>query len=239
MNVLTTGASGRIPLTPVRPLLALTLLCAGLAPGGAAYAQKPEERTAFELGARAGVSFPFGQASAGKNLSDLVGPAFPFTFEAGVRLFGRYELAAVGQYAIGTVNSTSSSGCYTGSNACTSSIGQIGVEFLYHPLGLARIDPFIGVGLGYEWLVVRATVQKKNYDLALGGWNWAVVQGGVEFPVGKLFRVGPYALVSVGQYVASDYTVPTANGPVSGSSPIANPAVHLWLSVGIRMVVLP
>jgi hypothetical protein len=198
-----------------------------------------DERTAFEIGARAGFSFPLGDSTQGKPLSDEVGPSFPLTFELGARLFGRYELAAVGEYAIGSVNSTTSSGCYTGNNACTASTGQVGGEFIYHPLGLAAVDPFFGVGSTYEWLIIRATVQGKDYNVSLGGWNWVVVQTGVEFPLGKLVRVGPYFLASVGQYDNSSYSIPPPVGPISGSAPILHPAVHLWLSVGIRLVVLP
>jgi hypothetical protein len=222
----------------LRSLPATVLLCALLAPLGRAHAQE-EQRTAFEAGLRVGVAFPFGDSSAGKALSDLVGPSFPFTFELGVRLFGRYELAVVGQYALGSVNTTTSAGCYTGSNACSASSGQLGLEFVYHPLGLEAIDPFVGVGAGYEWLPIRATVQGRNYDLSLGGWNWVQVQAGVEFALGRLIRVGPFTALSVGQYDTVSYTVPTASGPLSGSGPVANPAVHLWLSIGLRAVVLP
>jgi len=221
-------------------LRATPLLCAilTLAPLGSVRGQEVD-RTAFEAGARLGVNFPFGQSSAGKSLSTNVGPAFALSVELGVRLLGRYELAVVGLYALGTVNTTTSAGCYTGSNACTAATGELGLEFIYHPLGLAAVDPFVGVGGGYEWLPIWATVSGRNYNLALGGWNWVQVQGGVEFAVGKLVRVGPYLALSVGEYDTVSYTVPTASGPLSGSGAVANPAAHLWLSVGMRAVVLP
>jgi hypothetical protein len=224
----------------VRNGLGLTVLLAVLFPGWArAQAPRDEERTTFEAGFRAGVGFPLGNLSSGKKLTDWVTLALPLTFELGARIFGKYEIAAMGQYAIGAVDSTTGSGCYTGNNACSASIGQIGVEFLYHPLGLAAVDPFIGVGVGYEWLVVRATVEGRNYDQALGGFNWAILQGGVDLSLGKGFRVGPYGLVSLGQYQSSNFTVPTPSGPQSGSTSIANPAVHLWLSVGLRLLFAP
>jgi hypothetical protein len=216
--------------------LCVTLLWAGLVH---AQGNSEEERTAFEAGVRAGVGFPVGQLSSGKNLSDWVRLTLPLTFELGARLFGRYELAAVGQYAIGNVNSTSGSGCYTGNNACSASVGQIGVEFLYHPLGLSRIDPYVGVGVGYEWLVIRATVQGKNYDQAFGGGNWAVLQSGVDFSLGRVVHLGPYILASLAQYQTSNYTVPTPSGPQSGSSSVEHPAIHVWLSVGLRLMVIP
>jgi len=219
---------------------ATLLLCAilPLAPPGSARAQEVD-RTAFEVGARVGVNFPFGESSAGKSLATNVGPAYAFTLEAGVRLFGRYELAVVGLYALGTVNTTTSQGCYTGSNSCTAATGEVGLEFIYHPLGLAPVDPFVGVGAGYEWLPIWATVSGRDYNLTLRGWNWVQVQGGVEFPVGQLVRVGPFVALSVGEYDSVSYNVPTASGPLAGFGPIDNPGVHLWLSVGFRVVVLP
>jgi hypothetical protein len=220
--------------------LSCTLLVTVLGTGLVHAQGSPErERTAFEAGVGAGIGFPVGQLSSGKNLSDWVGLTFPLTFELGARLFGRYELIAVGQYSIGTVNSTSGSGCYTGNNACSASIGQIGVEFLYHPLGLARVDPYVGVGLGYEWLVIRATVQGKNYDQSFGGGNWAVLQSGVDFSLGSVVHLGPFLLASIGQYQTSNYTVPTAGGPQSGSSAVEHPAIHVWLSVGLRLMIIP
>lgn len=215
------------------------MLGTALAAAPVAAAEQAEDRTAFEMGARAGVSYPLGDSISGKALADQVGPSFPLTFELGVRLLGRYELALVGQYALGTISSTNASGCYTGNNACSSSVGQVGLEFLYHPLGLVKVDPFVGVGFGYEWLLARATISGKNNDLAVSGWNWVVLQTGVEFGVSNLFRIGPYALLSVGQYQNSSYTVIVGGVPMSGTSPIANPAVHLWLSVGVRLVLLP
>lgn len=220
----------------LRTTLGLSLVLALLGPGPAhAQRRADEERTVFLAGVRAGLGYPLGQSSAGKRMSDWVGLSFPLSFELGARLFGRYELAAVGQYAIGIPSSTSGSGCYSGNNACTASIGQIGIEFLYHPLGLSAVDPYVGVGTGFEWLVVRASVQGSNYDQALGGWNWVVLQGGVDFPLGQALRLGPYVLASVGQYQSSNFTVPTPGGPQSGSSSVAHPAVHFWLSLGLRL----
>ena len=226
-------------LTAVRTAFGLILVLAVLGPGPAqAQARPDEERTVFVAAVRAGLGFPLGQSSSGKRMSDWVGLSFPLTFELGARLFGRYELAAVGQYAVGLANSSSGSGCYSGNNACTASIGQIGVQFLYHPLGLVAVDPFVGVGTGFEWLVVRAAVQGRNYDQALGGFTWVVLQSGVDFSLARAVRLGPYVLASVGQYQSSNFTVPTPNGPQSGSSSVSNPAAHFWLSAGVRLVLV-
>lgn len=239
LNRFAPGDVGSIVLAVPSTLKLVVLLGTTLALPSASWAQQAEDRTAFEAGARAGVSYPLGNSISGKALSDQVGPSFPLTFELGVRLLGRYELALVGQYALGTISSTNASGCYTGNNACSSSVGQLGLEFLYHPLGLVKVDPFVGVGFGYEWLIARATISGKNNDLAVSGWNWVVLQTGVEFGVSSFFRVGPYALLSIGQYQNSSYTVIIGGVPQSGTSSIANPAVHLWLSVGIRLVLMP
>ena len=216
------------------------LLLAVLSPGEARAEAKPEERTAFLMSAAAGVGLPLGEAYAGKPLADWLSVAFPLTFELGTRILGRYELAVTGTYSLGVARSTGASGCYNASNGCSASVGQVGLAFLWHPLGLTAVDPYLGVGVGYEWLEIRATVQGKNFDQSFGGWNVTMLQGGVDFSLGGAFTVGPYVQASLGEYLTSSYTVPTQGGGVqSGSSSVANPAVHFWLAVGVRLVVIP
>jgi hypothetical protein len=101
---------------------------------------------------------------------------------------------------------------------------RVGGEVLIHPLGNAPVDPWFGVGTGFEWLSVSDTP-----GVTFSGFEFFNLQLGIDFALGSVVRLGPYASFSMGQY--------TSFSPAPMSS--TDSTTHEWLTFGVRFVILP
>lgn len=177
----------------------------------------------FELAFRASVAVPAGNVSENSSLSQVVGLQFPLALDVGYR-FGPYVfVGATGQYAFGTLGSLS---CDP-SASCSQSGGQVGAEVLLHPLGRPAIDPWFGLGFGFEWLILTESSGGQSLDLSLGGFDFLLVTAGVEFAVGPI-RLGPFVGFTMGEYTH-----------LTSGQVVTNKALHFWLSAGIKVTVFP
>jgi hypothetical protein len=226
------GTGGATP-TPWRRLATLVCALALVLTAGTAHAAgengvaEGPSATGWELGFRTGVIFPAGELSPGAALSIGVGVEFPIIIDIGYRLNRHLFLGVVGQYAIGTVGSGS---CPSG-QSCLVMNGRIGPELQVHPLGrTGRVDPWFGLGFGYEWQLYSISGSGSSDTLTVSGFDFLNVDIGVDFPVGKV-HLGPYVGFTLGQYDhASDSTM---------SDSIDAKALHYWFSVGIKLTVFP
>jgi hypothetical protein len=191
-------------------------------------AEPPSDRfsTKLDLALRLGFALPLGTASTSapqtlngaSNLADFAGFVVPVGIDAGVRISGVVFIGGYFQY--GLFGSPSQSYCTV--SGCTSTTLRIGGEVLIHPLGNAPIDPWFGVGSGYEWLNVNDTP-----GVTLSGFEFFNLQVGLDFALGSVVRLGPYVSFSMGEYTNSTTLAGTGS------------PTHEWLTFGVRFVVLP
>jgi hypothetical protein len=208
-------------------VLALMLTAGTARAGEETLVAEGPPATGWELAFRTGVIFPAGELSPGAALSIGVGVQFPIIIDVGYRLNRHLFLGVVGQYAIGTVGSGS---CPSG-QSCLEMNGRIGPELQVHPLGrTGRVDPWFGLGFGYEWQIYSLSGSGASDTLTVSGFDFLNVDIGVDFPVGKV-HLGPYVGFTLGQYDhASD----------SGqSASIDSKALHYWFAVGIKLTLFP
>ena len=115
----------------------------------------------------------------------------------------------------------------------------------------AVVDPWIGLGLGYESLSyrtlssvmvtdemgqqdsvnVRATERFAGPEL--------LVHGGVDFQVEDALRVGPFAALSVGQYTTDSFDCQPDNPACPSGNSVDGGALHGWISIGVRGAYTP
>lgn len=190
----------------------------------------------FEGAFRASVALPFGNLAAysyepNSSLSAYVGVEFPLALDLGYRI-GRYVfLGVTGQYAFGTPGVGL---CATG-ETCTASGVQVGAEVQLHPLGRATPDPWLGLGFGYEWLIVQSKAIPTGVTSGAippppinspSGFDLLVFTAGIDFTLGCT-RLGPFVGFTLGQYSqASGHDIPYK-------------ALHFWLSAGLKFTVVP
>jgi hypothetical protein len=215
---------------------------AGASPAGApaapAAAAPDPNAPHFEAAVRAGFGVPFGEAfgsggTISNKMSDYSSYTIPIWVDAGVRLWGSVFLGAYFAYGFG--GSTDAATCGTGYN-CSPSTLRFGGQVHWHPSGSsASIDPWIGLGSGYEKLSIGVSGNATG-TIDFSGWEFATAQLGVDFALGSVVRIGPWVSFSIGQYGTGSLTGP-AGGTTSG--PIDNKGTHEWLMGGVRLVILP
>jgi len=203
------------------------------APASAASPARDPTAPHFEAALRVGIGVPFGaayQSGAGsdQSLSEIDSFTIPIQLDLGVRLGGSWFLG--GYFSYGFAGSNTTTSCST-SGDCSPSTLRVGGQVHWHPLGSASIDPWIGIGSGYE----KLSVSSSSGTATLSGWEFANLQLGVDFALGSLFRIGPWVSFSIGQYGS-------ASGSTSGGGvtiDLQNKTIHQWLMGGVRLVILP
>ena len=198
----------------------------------------------FEAGVRLGYSFssgdyasgaPIGSSSASSALPGLHG-TIPFTLDAGLRLGPYVFIGGFVQYALLDSSCFGAAGV---SIACSGHDVRGGVEALLHVSPRGRVDPWIGLGIGHEWLELdisaSATGASEQLSETFDGWNFADVMLGVDFRVGGGAAIGPYLELTSGSFTslsASSSGSGTATSSASGD--IGSQSSHQWFTLGLR-----
>src|SRR5262249_48195529 len=143
-------------------LLAMTL-------GGRAVARDAsvEDRPGVDVGLRVGYAIPFGNVTGtqGDKLANLFSGAEPLVLEAGYRIKRAITVGALFQYAFGQIKDSGGMGC-SGNVSCSASVTRLGVEGIYHVPVPGDFVPFVGFGVGYEWM--KANVSSTFGNLSAG-----------------------------------------------------------------------
>jgi hypothetical protein len=184
----------------------------------------------FELGLRVGYSRPMGGIAQDAPLSDIVSSRFPLWFDVGFRIGPHWYVGAFLQY--GFVSMPSS---YCGKCSAHDIAGGAGA--MVHLTPHALIDPWLGIGAGYE--SVSGTEHTFGNNFSFSGFQLFNLQGGVDYTLEHL-ALGPFVSLSVGQYSTSTITVfpdPALGGNGSVSTTVGDikgQVLHEWLTIGVR-----
>jgi hypothetical protein len=185
-----------------------------------------DDTPTFELGARAGYALPLGSALDGVKLGTVADGQVPLWIDAGLRLDPHWYVGAYGQ--IGYV--LPADGLCAAGASCSGTDVRIGLQAQYSFLPAARLDPWIGVGAGYEWLHVSESLGERSIGATLHGFELLNLQAGADYHVSNGLSVGPFAALSFGQYANEAISA----GGLERSPSIGNPSVHEWLTLGLR-----
>ncbi|HSP19902.1 MAG TPA: hypothetical protein VLQ79_10320 [Myxococcaceae bacterium] len=195
----------------------------------------------FEAGLRAGVAFPIGNAvgprtdaPAGTPLSDLVSWGLPLQLDAGARV-GPVFVGGYLSWAYGKPGRA-----FTGATSPSASDVRFGFEVLWHFAPDRAVDPWAGLGVGYEWLNLNVTGPSGTaVSASFRGFEWVNLQVGVDIALGRIWRIGPFLQARVGQYDAGSLGIVTPTGAQpSAISDLPSKAAHAWFDVGVRLGLL-
>jgi hypothetical protein len=177
-----------------------------------------DDGSGFAFGFRAAWAFPFGDLNATDGLSSQVAGQIPVWLEAGWRFSKNVYAGAYFQYGAGF-----SANCPLGAD-CSNHGLKFGIEGIYNVAPDASLQPWVGLGIGYETLSVSYAGADSNYK----GWELANVQLGLDFAPSKQFSIGPYASCSVfGKYSSQE-----SSGYTNDIS-----ASHAWLQLGLKATI--
>ena len=212
------------------PLAALWLI--------ATSARAEELPAHFEAGLRAALGLPIGNAigpradaPTGTSLSDLVAWAVPLQLDAGARV-GPVFVGVYLSYAFGKPGSA-----FDTANGRSANDVRVGFEVLWHFAPDRAVDPWAGLGVGYEWLNLSVTAPGGgSVSASFRGFEWVNVQVGVDFRLGQNFRLGPFLQTRVGQYDSGSIGIVNAQGAeATGSADLPSKAAHAWIDIGVRL----
>jgi hypothetical protein len=208
----------------------------------------PARRTGFTTGLRLGFGLPLGKAGhdvadASRELSDLTSWRMPVWVDVGYT-FGALTLGLYAQVGVGGTGDA----CVADCDWSDLRFGLTG-ELRFAPG--AGVDPWLGVGLGYESLSYRTLFSQMATDDTGEQTTFNVraterflgpellLHGGVDFQVEDALRIGPFAALSVGQYVSDHYDCTPDNPYCPRGSSIDGAALHGWVSIGLRGAYTP
>lgn len=215
----------------------VTLLVLGL---GATPATAEELSAHFEGAVRVGLGIPIGNAvgettrsPSGTALSDLVAWTVPVELELGARV-GPAFVGGYVSYGFGKAGNALEGG--TGRSATNV---RFGFEMLWHLAPDRTVDPWVGLGVGYEWLNLSISGTGGTIYGSARGFEWVNLQLGIDFMLGKSLRLGPFVRARVAQYDTGSLGLINSQGTdVGGTSDITSKTVHTWIDVGLRFAVL-
>jgi hypothetical protein len=118
--------------------------------------------------------------------------------------------------------------------SCSINDLRFGLNVHYHFLPAETFDPWVGVGAGYE--IVNGSISAPGASLSgsTRGFEFGNVQLGLDFKISPAFGIGPFATVTIAQFVSRSASF---NGQdVPGGGGIPNKAIHGWLILGVRGV---
>jgi hypothetical protein len=205
----------RLRLAPWLGLSGFLIVLTAVASARAAQ----EEDHPVEVALRAGWAIPQGQLEKNEFLSRLVIGQAPFELGVSWRPHSRWSVGALAQYGFVILNDCEGD--------CSGSTRRIGVQTHHHFTPDDRVDHWIGIAAGYEWLDLNVA----DSDLSYRGFEWVSLMFGEEFPLAPRVGIGPVFSLSLAEFTHRTIIIP---GLPDQRGAIENRMVHIWVSFGVR-----
>jgi len=194
----------------------------------------------FVLGMRLGYAVPMGATAENDNgssekLSDGVSGHVPVWLDVGYLVSSNVMFGFYGMYAFGGVAGPLKAECDQASSvgiSCSANDIRFGIQFQYHPASGGKVDPWLGVGAGYEWLNISISGAGQDGATTAKGFEFFNLQAGLDYKALPNVGVGPFVSFSLGQYGSTSNSGSVAR--ISSGGDIPNPALHEWLTFGVR-----
>lgn len=234
---------------PLFPVLVIAHLIAQLALASHAFAQsaaapvdsgaeggtsETPDSSGFEAGVRLGAALPIGSAGrdadgVSRKLSSLTSWRTPLWLDVAYRVSPGASYGLYGQLGVGGTGG----GC---SGECDFSDLRVGAQGLWHFSPEDTIDPWLGLGVGWESLSYRSlSTETGTSTTELLGGPEVLVQGGLSLRVEDALQIGPYVSAGIGNYIRDSYKcLPDGPECPTGSS-VAGSGFHTWLGLGLSV----
>ena len=205
----------------------------------------PARAEGLEIGARIGAGLPLGDVDAPRTvfgstvddrLSRTVAVLVPFGLDVGVHAMRRWTFGGSTTVAPAVAGSSLGSACTNIS--CLVLDLRLGFDARYHFRPEQQLDPWLGGGLGYEWLYLNLSGQTETNGLWASGFEFGHLEAGLDWRfrastthadgtvTSRALRFGPFAELTLAQY---DWKT-----PLPSSNRFGDTARHGWLMLGVR-----
>jgi hypothetical protein len=200
------------------------------------------EGTGFEAGLRVGYGIPLGDIEKNSKLSDGIGGEVPLIIDIGYRVIPNLFVGLYGQYAFGWVSGEISKACDLSSQiSCSAHDMRLGVEGHFHFMPSEKFDPWVGLGIGYEWLGISVSGAGTDVSTTIHGFEFFNLQAGLDIAVAEHFYVGPFVTLTFAQASSAsiDCGSIVCSNDFGTSGAIQDKALHEWLLIGVRGAYAP
>ena len=191
-----------------------------VAASGAGAGQSVTDQPGVSLSARLSYAIPMGSLMQDLTLSDGISGGIPVVIEAAYRFNRNFSAGLAGQYAYMMTKN-----CDAGAS-CSATDYQFFVEGIYNARMGSTIDPWVGLGIGYEQLSLNESGGQNPGSGSASGWGLATLQVGGNFVAAPQVEVGPFLSFSAGKYGS------LSSGGQSADIPMTT--FHEWLQIGVR-----
>jgi hypothetical protein len=180
----------------------------------------------WQISLRTAFALPFGNATdaAGDSMTATMSNDIPIALEVNYRISPQVYLGAFGQYGFAALSSPLANSC--ASISCSLRTMRFGVGAYWHLRPHDTLDPWLGLAIDWEQMQMSASGPGGSADQSIWGFEYPVLQAGMDWQSSPNFAFGPYVSISAGQYVYG------SAGGSSGS--IDNKAYHGWFDIGLK-----
>jgi hypothetical protein len=232
------------------PLSAQVLQTLDQGPLAPDSAERPylKAREGLQMAFSTGLRFPMGDASGapGDTLAARYSFQLPLVFDIGSKVTPNVHVGGYAGFAFGAEGNADSVEDYCDDDdgdlandiSCSVYAYKVGAQAQYHFAPSARYNPWLGYGAGVELVSQSLNDSTKHFEertlstaLTLGKFDL-----GVDFRSRSGMGMGLYSEASVGRFVHSRTEI---NGEATYVGKVADPAWHVWLGAGVRLVLFP
>jgi len=227
-----------VKIAPV--LFAVAVLAIHAVPRVAsADTEPPPEHRGFQLALRTGVSLPFGSVNGGTAMSDAFSAQAPLLLDVGWKIIPNLFVGAFGGAAVGGAAGQVDDACAQLGVSCLGVAYRFGIlaEWNFRPD--KTVNPWGGYGLGYETGSSSGSNAKNSISNSVHGFEYAHLLGGVDFRLQDWFGIGPFVDAAFGSYDVAESATNTGGRVLNRGGSVTDKTIHVWLTLGVRVVMLP
>jgi hypothetical protein len=191
--------------------------------------------TGIQLVFETGYSLPLGNADANTKQSDFFSAQVPLLLHLAYKPIANLGIGGFVGVGFGGSGDALSSTCSRPGVTCVGGAFRLGIEAQVSFLPAARVDPYIGLGLGLESSGISASNGNQTVRVGLVGPELARLTFGADYRISRMLGIGPFTTLAIGRY--SSLNQDAGNGSVSRD--LAEKALHEWLTLGLRLTVFP
>jgi opacity protein-like surface antigen len=178
----------------------------------------------LEVGIRTGFGLPMGKLDAkSASISDSVTGEVPLWIDVGYRIAPGIVVGVYGQAGVGLIKDC-------GYSDCGITDWRFGVNGRYHVQPGGKIDPWLGIGAGFERIHVALTENNTKVSGDADGWELANFSAGLDIQAGDRVFLGPFVSFSLDETTSEGASF---LGQTVSSTDF-DKAIHQWLLVGVR-----
>jgi hypothetical protein len=199
-----------------------------------------------QFGARVGYAVGAGSVYSGLGVSDASSGTIPVIVDIGWRMMHHLYVGAYGQVAPVLLREDPRS-CPQGFD-CSAQNWRMGLQVDAHLLPHTRVDPYVGIGGGYEILHTHVSgnapiplpsgtiVGHVDQSVTDRGWEFGNLTVGFDYRFSHGFGLGPFGTATLARYNVRDVNRTVTVGGTEVPTPVASVdhALHEQFLFGLR-----